>query len=142
MYKFFSGIMAAIIFFSSGLAHAHEYEGSSFVMSHPFAYPSQAGQTLLPVYLRFLSLTGPDKLIGVECRYADTAEFRSNQNLQADAIPFIAISPEQSFDINNPDTPHILLKGIRLPFENMRYYDMKLIFEKSGAIDLTVAVGI
>lgn len=120
---------------------AHEYPSDYFVMFHPFAYPSQAGQTVVPVYLRFISLTGSDKLIGVECRYAESAEFRANQDLQAPAIPYIAVSSGQSFDIEDPNTPHILLRDIRLPFGFMRHYDMKLIFEKSGPIDLTVAVG-
>jgi hypothetical protein len=120
---------------------AHEYGSDYFVMFHPFAYPSQAGQTLVPVYLRFIRLMGTDKLIGVECRYAGSAEFRANQDLQAPAIPYITVSPDQSFDIEDPNTPHILLKDIRLPFGFMRHYDMKLIFEKSGPIDLTVAVG-
>lgn len=134
-------VIALNLLICSGFSVAHEYEGQGFVMFHPFAYPSQAGQTLVPVYLRFISLTGPDRLIGVECRYAESSEFRADQNLQADAIPYIDISSQQSFEITNPKTPHILLKGIRLPFEAGRNYDMKLIFEKSGTIELTVSVG-
>lgn len=126
---------------SSGATLAHEYSGNNFVMFHPFAYPSQNGQVLVPVYLRFISLTGPDKLIGAECRYADSVELRANQDLNEAAIPFIQLDEGISFDIDNPATPHILLKGIQLPFGLMRQYDMKLIFEKSGAINVTVSVG-
>lgn len=110
-------------------------------MFHPFAYPSQNGQSLVPVYLRFISLTGPDKLIGAECRYADSVELRANQDLNAEAVPFIQIDEGLSFDIENTATPHILLKGIKLPFGFMRHYDIRLIFEKSGPIDVTVSVG-
>lgn len=141
MNKFISVIVSVLLLLYSEFTQAHEYTGISFVMFHPFAYPSQPGQTVLPVYLRFISLNGPDKLIGVECRYADGAEFRANQDLNAEAIPFISFDEGQLFDINDPNTPHILLKGIHLPFGFMRHYDMKLIFEKSGPIDLTVSVG-
>lgn len=139
--KFFGVIFSLLMLLSSGASHAHEYSGNNFVMFHPFAYPSQNGQALVPVYLRFISLTGPDKLIGAECRYADSVELRANQDLNAAAIPFIQIDEGLTFDIENPATPHILLKGIQLPFGFMRHYDMKLIFEKSGPIDVTVSVG-
>jgi len=139
--KFFCAIFSLLMLLASGATHAHEYSGHNFVMFHPFAYPSQNGQDLVPVYLRFISLTGPDKLIGAECRYADSVELRANQDLNAAAIPFIQIDEGISFDIDNPATPHILLKGIQLPFGFMRQYDMKLIFEKSGPIDVTVSVG-
>jgi len=139
--KFFSVVVSLFLLVSSGATHAHEYSGNNFVMFHPFAYPSKNGQVLVPVYLRFISLTGPDKLIGAECRYADSVELRANQDLDAAAIPFIQIDEGLTFDIENPATPHILLKGIQLPFGMSRHYDMKLIFEKSGPIEVTVSVG-
>jgi hypothetical protein len=141
VYKFLGAIFPLLLLLSSGATQAHEYSGNNFVMFHPFAYPSQTGQALVPVYLRFISLTGPDKLIGAECRYADSVELRANQDLNEAAIPFIQLDEGISFDIDNPATPHILLKGIQLPFGFMRQYDMKLIFEKSGAINVTVSVG-
>lgn len=141
MYKFLGVIFSLLLLLSSGAAQAHEYIGNNFIMFHPFAYPSQNGQSLVPVYLRFISLTGPDKLIGAECRYADSVELRANQDLNAEAVPFIQIDEGLSFDIENTATPHILLKGIQLPFGFMRHYDMRLIFEKSGPLDVTVSVG-
>ena len=141
MSKFAISFIYLLLILLPKFAQAHEYAGNTFVMFHPFAYPSQAGQTVVPVYLRFISLSGSDKLLAVECRYADSAEFRSNQDLNAEAIPFITVEEGQSFDINDPNTPHILLKGIHLPFNFLRHYDMNLIFEKSGSISVTLSVG-
>jgi len=120
---------------------AHEYSGATFVMAHPFSYPSKEGQDLVPVYLRFISISGTDKLIGAECRYADAIELRANRDLSASAIPVISIEETQSFNIRDPNTPHILLKGMHLPFGFLRHYEMKLIFEKSGPMDVTISVG-
>jgi len=38
-------------------------------------------------------------------------------------------------------TPHILLKGITIPFNYLSHYDLKLHFEKAGTIEVTVSVG-
>jgi signal peptidase I len=48
--------------------------------------------------------------------------------------------PSENFEIG-PTTPHILLKGISIPFNYLRHYDMKLHFEKAGTIEVTVSVG-
>jgi len=120
---------------------AHEYERNGFVLVHPFAYPSEKGDTTVAVFLRFKSITGTDRLIGAECRYADSAELRSDSDLTKPAIDHIEFSNIKNTEID-ANQPHILLKGLRLPFVFMRHYDMKLIFEKAGAVDLTVSVGI
>jgi copper(I)-binding protein len=119
---------------------AHEYETKAFVMEHPFAHPSQPGQTLVPVYLRFLKITDTDKLIGVECRYAHSVELRGSQDLSMPPISEINISASENFEIG-PLTHHILLKGISIPFNYLSHYDMKLFFEKAGMIEVTVSVG-
>jgi len=38
-------------------------------------------------------------------------------------------------------TPHILLKGITIPFNYLSHYDLKLHFEKAGTIEVTVSEG-
>jgi len=119
---------------------AHEYETSSFVMEHPYANPSQPGQTLVPVYLRFLKITGTDKLLGAECRYASSVELRGSQDLNSPPIAAINIAAAENFEIG-ANTPHILLKGISIPFNYLSHYDLKLQFEKAGTIEVTVSVG-
>ena len=71
----------------------------------------------------------------------DRFNTKSTDTPPSAGIPFIQIDEGLTFDIENPATPHILLKGIQLPFGMSRHYDMKLIFEKSGPIDVTVSVG-
>lgn len=122
-------------------ALAHEYERNGFVLVHPFAYPSEKGDTTVAVFLRFKSITGADRLIGAECRYADGAELRTDSDLSKPSVDHIDLSKLESAEIDT-NQPHVLLKGLHLPFVFMRHYDMKLIFEKAGAVELTVSVGI
>ena len=68
-----------------------------------------------------------------------TGDFHSD--LTKPAIDHIEFSNIENTELD-ANQPHILLKGLRLPFVFMRHYDMKLIFEKAGAVDLTVSVGI
>jgi copper(I)-binding protein len=119
---------------------AHEYETNAFVMEHPYANPSQPGQTLVPVYLRFLKITESDKLLGAECRYANTVELRGSQDLNLPPIAAINVAASENFEIG-PMTPHILLKGITIPFNYLSHYDLKLHFEKAGTIEVTISVG-
>jgi len=137
--NFFAFFICGLMLISSG-AGAHEYETQAFVMEHPFANPSQPGQTLVPVYLRFLKITDVDKLISAECRYANSVELRGSQDLNSPPIPAINISAAENFEITS-ETPHILLKGISIPFNYLSHYDLKLQFEKSGTIEVTVSVG-
>ena len=139
-YKRLIAFLACCFMMISCGVQAHEYETNAFVMEHPFANPSQPGQTLVPVYLRFLKITESDKLLGAECRYANSVELRGSQDLNTPPITAINISASENFGIG-PTTPHILLKGITIPFNYLSHYDLKLHFEKAGTIEVTVSVG-
>jgi copper(I)-binding protein len=137
--RFIASLSCSLLLIAFGV-EAHEYETKAFVMEHPYANPSQPGQTLVPVYLRFLKITETDRLLGAECRYANSVELRGSQDLNMAPISAINIAASENFEIG-PATPHILLKGISIPFNYLSHYDMKLHFEKAGTIEVTVSVG-
>lgn len=139
-HKTCTSVIAFIMMLFALGVEAHEYETNSFVMEHPYANPSKPGQTLVPVYLRFLKITDSDTLIGAECRYAKTVELRGSQDLSMPPIKTIHIAATENFEIG-PLTQHILLKDITIPFNYLSHYDLKLHFEKAGTIEVTVSVG-
>jgi hypothetical protein len=123
-------------------AHAHEYYGAGFVLEHPWAEPTVAGQTDACVFGRFESVTADDRLIGGESMIADKVEIRP----AGTAAPRdgtlagfdIAVSKESRLEPNGVCVAFI---GLKRPLEWGRAYPLTLVFEHAGRIEVEVSIG-
>jgi copper(I)-binding protein len=123
-------------------AHAHEYYGASFVLEHPWAQPTEAGQTSACVFGRFESVTADDRLIGGESMIADKVEIRAagaaaplDRTLDGFAIAASKASHLQ------PNEVCIAYIGLKRPLEWGRAYPLTLVFEHAGRIEVEVSIG-
>ena len=121
-------------------AMAHEYYADGFMIIHPWAEPTQPGVMDVPVYFHLADVTKGDRLIRGFSPLADRVEFRASEGPDAPVVAAIAFQPGEN-DAFGVGKPHVMLRGLKKPFEEGRSYMLMLEFEKAGQIVMVVSVG-
>lgn len=122
------------------VANAHEYYADGFMIIHPWARPTAPGVTDTPVYFHLQEVSKGDRLIRGFSPLAEQVELRAGEDLHAPALSGIAFQPGDTAAFGE-GRPHVLLRGLKKPFEEGRSYLLMLEFEKAGQIVTTVSIG-
>lgn len=122
-------------------ACAHEVYTSNFTIIHPWADPTEPGQTDAPVYFSIEGVRAADRLIkAYSPQIAESVEMRKGQDRKAPALAEITIPLVEKIEYF-ADQNHLLLKGLKMPLVYTKSYPMTLVFEKAGLINITLSVG-
>lgn len=119
---------------------AHEYTARHFTLIHPWAYASAPGATTARVYFTIESVDEDDRLLGATTDIADACELRASLDDAAaplDTLP-VPVGDLVDFSLGHP---HVLIKGLHIPFLWDRSYPLTLKFEKAGNMTVQVSVG-
>ena len=125
--------------FTATIADAHEYYAPGMTVVHPWGEATVPGATSAPVYFTVDNVTKADRIVKVVTPLAETVEFR---DAGPDSKP-----PLKSLVIKPGDTEftagkrHLLLKGLKMPLQWGRSYEMLLMFEKGGPLQVQVSIG-
>jgi len=125
--------------FTATIADAHEYYVPGMTVVHPWGEATAPGATSAPVYFTVDNVTKADRVVKVVTPLAETVEFR---DAGPDSKP-----PLKSLVIKPGDTEftagkrHLLLKGLKMPLQWGRSYEMLLMFEKGGPLQVQVSIG-
>ena len=133
-------LLCAVSLVLPQIATGHEYYGASFTLIHPWAEATNPGITEASVYMDFEAITSGDRLLSAYTPIAETVELRDGPDATQMAISQISIPAGDTFRLQ-PGTPHLLIKGLRMPLKSGRSYLLSLRFEKSGFIKVMVSVG-
>ena len=124
----------------AGHAQAHEYYAEGFTFIHPWAEATAPGATDAPVYFKLDNVRRDDRLLSATTRMAERVELRGGADAQAPALAGIEIVPAELM-LFEPGHPHLLLRGLVTPLQWGRSYDLRVVFEKAGAVDVQISIG-
>jgi len=115
--------------------------GDVTLTGHRWIRPSKGPNTAA-----YLTMTNqgsvPDKLIKVECDYAETVELHNN--IEEGGI--IKMRPVPAIDIGKdsvelkPGGLHIMLMGLKESFQGKEKIPMTLVFDKAGRVTVNFSV--
>jgi copper(I)-binding protein len=123
-----------------GSAQAHEYTARHFTLIHPWAYATEPGATSARVYFTIESVDEDDRLLGASSDVAEACELRASLDDAPAALPHLPVPVGDLVDYSLGH-PHVLLKGLRVPFLSDRSYPLTLRFEKAGSMTVQVSIG-
>jgi copper(I)-binding protein len=121
-------------------AQAHEYTARHFTLIHPWAYATAPGATTARVYFTIESVEQDDRLLGATADFAEVCELRASLDDTAPALAALPVPVGELVDYS-VGHPHVLIKGLRLPFLADRSYPLTLQFEKAGNMSVQVSIG-
>ncbi len=124
----------------AGPAQAHEYYVDGFTFIHPWAEATAPGATDAPVYFKLDNVRRDDRLLSATTRLAERVELRGGADPKAPALTAIEIAPAERL-LFEPGHPHLLLRGLVTPLQWGRNYDLRVVFEKAGAVDVQISIG-
>ncbi len=136
----FAAFATTILLMLPATANAHEYYADGFMIIHPWARPTAPGVVDTPVYFHLQEVTKGDRLIRAYTPLAERVEFRAGEDVNAPALPEIAFQPGDTAAFTE-GRPHVLLRGLKKPFQEGRSYMLMLEFEKAGQIVTVVSIG-
>lgn len=120
--------------------HAHEYYADGFMIIHPWANPTPLGVVDAPVYFNLQDVTKGDRLIRGVSPLAERVELVADDAPNAPAISGLTFSPGET-DVFGPGKSHVVMRGLRVPFQEGRSYLLMLEFENAGKVVMVVSVG-
>lgn len=120
-------------------AAAHEYKIGKLKIEHPWLRTPQEGESTAPLYLR-LENNGdtPDKLIGAKSEKIGGATIHIDQKFIT--VPRGIVVPPHASVMLQPGGPFITLEGIKKMNPVGWGFELKLIFEKAGEVNIDAAV--
>lgn len=131
---------SVLMLFAPGAVNAHEYYADGFIIVHPWAVPTAQGTVDVPVYFHLTELSKGDRLIRGFSPLAERVEFRAGDDPAAPALTEIAFRSDDEGNFG-PGKPHLLLRGLKVAFEEGRSYMLMLEFERAGQIVMVISVG-
>jgi copper(I)-binding protein len=132
--------LASLAIWGAMPACAHEYTARHFTLIHPWAYATPPGATTARVYFTIESVEEGDRLLGATADFADSCELRASLDDTARALDEVPVPVAELVDFSLGH-PHVLIKGLRIPFQWDRSYPLTLKFEKAGNMTVQVSVG-
>lgn len=131
---------ALLLMLPLSAAQAHEYYADGFMIIHPWAEPTAPGTVDAPVYFGLADITQGDKLIKGFSPLADWVEFRASDAPDAAVLSALPFGTADA-DAFGEGKPHLLLRGLKAPLEEGRFYMLMLEFERAGKVVLGISVG-
>ena len=135
-----SRVAAFCLLLASAVAAAHEYYAAGFTFIHPWADATAPGATSAPVYFRLDDVRAADRLLRADSPHAESVELRGGSDASAPALKAIDVAPAATLDFG-ADRPHLLLRGLKTPLQWGRSYQMTVVFERAGPIQVMVSIG-
>lgn len=123
-----------------GAAQSHEYYAEGFTFIHPWAEATLPGAVDAAVYFKLDNVRSADRLLSATTRMAERVELRGGDDRTAAAVSAIDITVADTLPFE-PGHPHLLLRGLVAPLQWGRSYDMQVIFEKAGAVNVQISIG-
>ena len=123
-----------------GIAQSHEYYAEGFTFVHPWAEASVPGAVDAAVYFKLDNVRSADRLLSATTRMAERVELRGGDDRMAAAVSALDITVSDTL-LFEPGHPHLLLRGLLTPLQWGRSYDMQLIFEKAGVVNVQISIG-
>ena len=130
-------LLAAAAFTSFADAHEYYLPGMTFV--HPWAEPTAPGAKSAPVYFTVEGVSKADRLVRATTPLAEKVEFRDAGPASKPPLKTITIQPGDTEFTEGKR--HLLLTGLKTPLEMGRSYEMTLVFEKGGPVQVQISVG-
>jgi hypothetical protein len=132
--------MAMTLAFIGPSISAHEYQTPNFTVIHPWADPTQAGQTDANIYFTVAEQTQSDQLIRCFSPIAERVEMRSGPATDASDLRSIPVSMTRA-EVSSPGGPILMLRGLKVPLQQGSSYPLMLVFEKAGIVNVMISVG-
>jgi periplasmic copper chaperone A len=141
--KLISIIAALVLSATTSLAHAHSFKLGEITIGHPYARTTAAGQASGGGYLKLENSGADDKLLSATAEVATSVELHS-MSMEGDVMRMrqvdgIALPKGKTVELK-PGGLHIMFVGLKAPLKNGDKFPMKLKFEKSGEVTVTVNV--
>lgn len=121
-------------------SHAHEYYLLSFTLIHPWAYPTEPGQSSAAVYFSVQDVLRPDRLLQARSPVAEWVAFRAPGEVENSRVDELVIGPATQAQFG-PEGFHLRLEGLRSPLQLYAVYPLMLTFEHSGRVLVQISVG-
>lgn len=136
----FQGIFCTLaLLCAATIASAHEYYVPGLTVVHPWGEATAPGATSAPIYFTVDNVTKGDRIVKVVTPLAEKVEFRDAGPDNKPPLKSLSIQPgDTAFTAGKR---HLLLKGLKMPLEWGRSYEMLLMFEKGGPLQVQVSVG-
>ncbi|MCJ0763976.1 copper chaperone PCu(A)C [Variovorax terrae] len=132
--------LALALLGAAAVADAHEYYLPGLTFVHPWAEPTAPGATSAPVYFTVEAVSKGDKLVKVVTPLAEKVEFRDAGPASKPPLKSLSIQPGGDTEFTEGKR-HLLLQGLKMPLQWGRSYEMTLMFEKGGPLQVMVSVG-
>ena len=132
--------LGSCLLLTAGAAGAHEYHAAGFTLIHPWAEATPPGVPSAPVYFSLEGVRTADRLLRADAPCAERVELRGGGDPSAPALAAIDLAPADSLDFG-PGRPHLLLRGLKAPLQWGRSYQMTLVFEKAGPVQVMISIG-
>lgn len=134
------GLLVASLATLPGVAQSHEYYAEGFTFVHPWAEATAPGVVDAAVYFKLDNVRSTDRLLSATTGMAERVELRGGDDRMAPAVPALNITVADTL-LFEPGHPHLLLRGLVSPLQWGRSYDMRLIFEKAGPVNVQISIG-
>jgi copper(I)-binding protein len=132
-------ISVIMLVFPITMLQAHEYYADGFMIIHPWANPTPPGVVDAPVYFSLQEVTKGDRLIRGFSPLAERVEFVADDTPNTPAVSALTFGPGET-DAFGQGKPHVVMRGLKVPFQEGRSYLLMLEFEKAGQIVMVVSV--
>jgi periplasmic copper chaperone A len=137
-------LTAAALVLCAGPLAAAEVKLKHLVIGHPFARATPPGASVAGAFMR-VENTGKeaDRLLRAASPVASTVEIHEMAMeggvMKMRAVPGIDVKPG-ALVILKPGGYHVMLIGLKKPLVKGETFPLTLTFEKSGSVDVAVAV--
>ena len=137
-------LTAALVLSLGGAAQAHEYKLGDLLVDHPWARAS-IGQA--PNGAAYMTITTEgqetDRLMGVESDAANRVELHThlmdNGVMKMRPVEAIEITPGEP-TLLQPGGLHVMLMGLKAPLRLGESFQMTLVFERAGRVEVEVKI--
>jgi hypothetical protein len=133
-----STALATLLCTVSAPASTCEYYADHFKIIHPHAEPAHIGASGVVISLQFTQIESSDRLLGATTPVAErvTVIYPAASGVEQT----IALQPGSEVTLT-ADTAHLQMHGIKTQLHEGRQYELRLMFEKAGAVDVDFIVG-
>lgn len=138
----FAGFLAATLI--TVPAFAEDFKSGSLVIDHPWARATAVTAKNGAVFMKIDNKgSGGDKLISASGQVADMIQLHTNIDdngvMKMREVKAIDVGPGKSVELK-PGGYHVMLIGLKAPLKEGDSFPLKLMFEKAGAVEVTVKI--